>query len=254
MKETFYFPHDNNAHADPKCSALISEFGLAGYGLFWAIIEILHEQNGYLKKFPKLYDGLSFQLRIPKEDLTKLIEAMLHEYNLLQEDASSIWSDRVIRNLEERKQKYAAKAEAGRLGGLHSGISRNKTKQNEAVLEANELKESKGKESKGKEKKENNDIVAASDESADDVKQIMDIFYRINPTLQWGNKTQRSACSEMVSKFGLEKTLKLTEYAVSIQGQPFSPTITTPYQLKEKAAALIAYYQKNNSSNLVAEI
>ncbi len=149
MKETYYFPHDYNAHNDPKCSALINDFGLTGYGLYWSLIEILHEQQGYIKKFPKLFDGLSYQLRISKDDLSKLVEALLHDYNLLEEDENNIWSERVLRNLEDRKIKYEAKAEAGRIGGLKSGFvrkERSKMKQNEAVLEANELKERKGKE------------------------------------------------------------------------------------------------------------
>lgn len=79
------------------------------------------------------------------------------------------------------------------------------------------------------------------------VKEVMEIFYKINPTLNWANKTQRSAIEEMVKKFTLEKTIKLAEYAVSVQGQPFSPTITTPWQLKEKAAALIAHWNKGQN-------
>ncbi|NQS90202.1 DUF4373 domain-containing protein [Patescibacteria group bacterium] len=147
MKDTYYFSHDSNAHRDPKCSALINDFGMQGYGLYWAIIEILHEQGGKLQKFPKLFEGLAFELQITKEALIKQIEAMLHDYNLLQEDDKYIWADRVLKNIEERKAKYQLKAEAGRIGGIMSGISR-KTKQNEAPLEANEPKERKGKERK----------------------------------------------------------------------------------------------------------
>lgn len=90
-----------------------------------------------------------------------------------------------------------------------------------------------------------------------EVKQVMDIFYKVNPTLNWGNKTQRLAVEEMISKFTLEKTIKLAEYAISIQGQPFSPTITTPWQLKEKAAALIAHWKRGevqNNSNKIQSL
>lgn len=153
MKETFYFPHDYHARHDPKCAALISDFGMAGYGLYWCIIEILHEQKeGKLEKFPKLFDGLSHTLRSTPEAVLKQIEAMVKQYNLLQEDEKYLWSERVLKNLKERKDKFKAKSEAGKLGGLMSGEAR-KTKQNEAVLEANELKERKGKENKGNKNK-----------------------------------------------------------------------------------------------------
>jgi hypothetical protein len=55
---------------------------------------------------------LAFELRIEKEALTKQIEAMLHEYNLFEEDENYIWSNRVLRNLEAREEKKKAKSEA----------------------------------------------------------------------------------------------------------------------------------------------
>lgn len=145
MKDSFYFPHDYNAHQDPKCSALIKDFGFAGYGLYWVMVELLHEQGGKIKKFPKLIDGLAHQLRVEKEYMVKLLEALLQDYNLFQQDDTCIWSERVIKNIHQRREKYIKKSEAGRIGGLRSGITR-KLKQNEAVLEANEPKEIKGKE------------------------------------------------------------------------------------------------------------
>ena len=146
-KNTNYFPHDYHAHQDPKCSALINDFGFAGYGLYWSIVEILHEQGGQIKKFPKLIEGLAFQLKVDKDYMLKLIEALLHDYKLLEQNENCIWSERVIRNIEERNKKYLAKMEAGRIGGLRSGESRRMNK-NEAVLEANEQNKRKLKEIK----------------------------------------------------------------------------------------------------------
>lgn len=155
MKDAYYFSHDANAQRDPKCSALISDFGYEGYGMYWALVEIMYEQGGKIKKFPKLMDGLARHFSCDKGKLTKLIEALLHEFGLLQEDASYLWSDRVLRNVEERLIKSDRRAGAGTLGGIKSGLTR-RAKQNEALLQSNEAnrsKESKGKESKGKERK-----------------------------------------------------------------------------------------------------
>ena len=153
-KETYYFPHDSNAGRDPKCAALINDFGMEGYGIYWSIIEILHEQkNGKLEKFPKLIDGLSFELNVKKEALLQAIEAMTKQYLLLQEDENYIWSNRVNKNLQERGVKRQSKIEAGRLGGIKSGISRKTKFENEAVLEANEAVLERTNQRKGKEKK-----------------------------------------------------------------------------------------------------
>ena len=151
MKDCYYFPHDSNAKDDPKCAALIREQGMFGYGFYWLIIETLHEQReGKLEKFPKLMEGLAQKFQCTPEQCLKQIEALLHDYKLLQEDEKYIFSERVTRNLEERQRKKMAKVESGRIGGLNSGISRSKSKQCFKDAEANEPKERKGKEIKEK--------------------------------------------------------------------------------------------------------
>jgi hypothetical protein len=154
-KDTYYFSHDYYARKDPKCVALIQDFGAAGYGIYWSLIEIMYEQGGKIKKFPALFSALAKEFGISTEELTKQIEAMLHDYELLQEDETHIWSDSVLDRLELRDEKRSVKANSGRLGGLKSGESRRnkkEAKQNEAPLQSNEANEQ--KERKGKERKE----------------------------------------------------------------------------------------------------
>lgn len=155
-KDVYYVSHDFNARNDPKCSALIHEYGPEGYGLYWMMIEIMAEQESHkIKKFPKLYEGLARQFSIELSRLRSIIEALLQDYELLLQDDNYIWSDSLIRRMTEKDKKKTAKIEAGRQGGLKSGISRKskkhdeaKTKQNEAVLEANEPEEKKLEETK----------------------------------------------------------------------------------------------------------
>jgi hypothetical protein len=163
--DTFYFPHDYHSHLDPKCSALIGGHGMAGYGLYWSLIEILHEQGGRIAKFPKLYDGLAFQLKMDKEILSKQIEAMLHDYELLLQDDKFIWSERVLRNIAEREAKKMLRADAGKIGGINSGISRRKRSKTKQCFEANEANEPKErKEKERKEKKITTFVVPTVDE------------------------------------------------------------------------------------------
>lgn len=84
------------------------------------------------------------------------------------------------------------------------------------------------------------------------VKEIMNIFYEINPTLNWKSKTIRSACEELIEKFGLEETRAMTKQVIAIQGNPYAPTVTTPWELKEKLAKIKAYFdrQKNNKPKI----
>lgn len=78
---------------------------------------------------------------------------------------------------------------------------------------------------------------------------ITDLFERfektINPTINYGHKTNRKAAQWMIKKWGIERTLKLADYAISLHGTPYAPTVSTPYQLKEKYAQVSAHYLKN---------
>lgn len=81
------------------------------------------------------------------------------------------------------------------------------------------------------------------------INELMGIFYRtINPTINFANKTQKDALRLLVAKFGFDQVKRTIEYAVAVQGQTYAPTITTPYQLKEKLGALKIYFLKQQAT------
>jgi len=90
----------------------------------------------------------------------------------------------------------------------------------------------------------------------DEINPILEMFQmKINPTINYGNKTQRQAVTDLLALMGFEKLTRTIDYVVSIRSEAFAPTITTPYQLKEKLAQLINYQQKQSSkSALIASI
>ena len=79
------------------------------------------------------------------------------------------------------------------------------------------------------------------------INTLLNEFKIINPTLNFVNKTQRKALESLVKQYGYEKILRTIQYAMSVQGQKYAPTITTPYQLKEKLGELKIYHQKENN-------
>lgn len=81
-------------------------------------------------------------------------------------------------------------------------------------------------------------------EHLQEIQKILDIFYRVNPTLNFGNNTQRKAALELVKKFGAEKTINTAEFATSIHGKRYAPVITTPLELKNNMGKLLAYYKR----------
>jgi hypothetical protein len=72
-----------------------------------------------------------------------------------------------------------------------------------------------------------------------DINPLLNEFLGINPTINFGNITQRDVLKDLVKKFGYDKTLNTIKYAVSVQGKKYAPVITTPHQLKNKLGELI---------------
>tara|TARA_Y100000310_G_scaffold336114_1_gene419829 strand:- start:324 stop:1004 length:681 start_codon:yes stop_codon:yes gene_type:complete len=81
--------------------------------------------------------------------------------------------------------------------------------------------------------------------------KVFNTFKQINPTINYGHRTNRKACLDLIKKYGLEKTIATCEYAMSIQGERYAPLITTPYQLISKLGELMIYYKKSNSTKTI---
>lgn len=97
-KETFYFSHDYNARSDLKLTCIKMKHGMAGIGIFWCLIEMLYEQDGYM---PLQYDGIAFELRTD----TNVIQSIICECGLFKYDKERFWSESVLRRLEARNEK-----------------------------------------------------------------------------------------------------------------------------------------------------
>ena len=83
-----------------------------------------------------------------------------------------------------------------------------------------------------------------------EINELISLFEEINPTINYGNKTLRKDLEELLKKFGREKLENTIKYAISVQSQKYSPTITTPTQLKNKLGDLMVYYNKENKTGI----
>ena len=90
-------------------------------------------------------------------------------------------------------------------------------------------------------------LIGSEDGSAEaksGVNAVFDIFHTQNPVLNYGHRGMRRDAEEMIKKFGLDETLKMAQFAISVQGQEYAPVICDPTQFKYKASALAAYYKR----------
>ena len=141
MKETFYFSHDYHARSDTKIVKLLQKEKLEWYGIFWSIVEMLYENDGYIEKD---YETIAFELRTECERIASVVE----NYWLFIFEWNNITSKSVLARLSQRREK-------SKLAQKSAKARWNKGKQGDANAlrtqsDGNAIKERKGKENKEK--------------------------------------------------------------------------------------------------------
>ena len=81
---------------------------------------------------------------------------------------------------------------------------------------------------------------------------LMELFKEVNPSYErlFANKTQRASLERLVKKYGNEKVEKMITGLKGIFGQPYAPTITTPFLLEQKLADYIGYIKKRSNEKI----
>lgn len=149
-KDAFYFSHDYNAIQDPKIMILLSECGLAGVGMYWVIIEILHQQpcgsitQEAFSNYVKFYCHFQNQ----GEHLLNKIEQVLISSKLLYIKNGKMFSERVLRNKKHREEISEKRSFAGKKS------AQIRLKSTSVQQKSTSVQHTKGKERKGKEIKE----------------------------------------------------------------------------------------------------
>ena len=206
-KETFYFTHDYNARNDIKIQALLVEHGAVGYGVYWIIVEILHEESEKKLKLNNLtYIAIARQASTSVEQVKAVVECCL-EYELFTEDDGCFFSKRILKNIHKRMDISEKRAKAGR-------ISANKRKKATSV-EQNSTNANKEKERKEKERKEKDNTNTNTKSVFNFKKSLLDYGFDAQLVDEWMaiRKTKKAINSEFsfksfisqVEKTGAEK-------------------------------------------------
>jgi uncharacterized protein YdaU (DUF1376 family) len=142
-KLAYYFPHDTNAHLDERIIHLMSVLDWSGYGLYWGIIERLHDSSdGWLENdCPRIAFALHSH--------PVIINQVLNDFNLFKFDGKRFTSERVQRNLRERKKRSEHGKKAANY--RHNKALTENARAMHEQCSPNAIKERKGKEIKEKE-------------------------------------------------------------------------------------------------------
>lgn len=102
MKDAYYFSHDSNARNDTKILAMRSDYGIAGYGMYWIIIETLRDESDYkLSLKPYTIKALAMQMNLDIETVNKFIDDCINQYELFEIDGDYFWSESLCRRMEK---------------------------------------------------------------------------------------------------------------------------------------------------------
>jgi len=122
MKEAYFFSHDYNARQDPKMQEVLMDYGVAGIGIYWCIVEQLYEQGGRMALAS--IKAIAFALHVAQDD----VRSIVMNYGLFDNDGTEFWSPCVIRRLESRKQTSEKRSKAiAKRWGKNTNVSENDT-------------------------------------------------------------------------------------------------------------------------------
>jgi hypothetical protein len=158
MKDAYYFPHDSNARLDVKMIKFRAKHGYEGYGIFWAIIEVLRDQAEWKLSVDDI-DVLALSIQVDIDKLNGILNDLV-DIKLLKRTTNHIYSESLTRRMqyfEERKNTYRNNGKKGGRPKANENLNHNLNesyskptgyvllKQNESKTKAVKVsKESKG--------------------------------------------------------------------------------------------------------------
>ena len=178
MKEAYFFSHDYNARQDPKMQEVLMDYGVAGIGIYWCIVEQLYEQGGRMALAS--IKAIAFALHVAQDD----VRSIVMNYGLFDNDGKEFWSPSVTRRLEERMLKVEkCKKSAERRWKKDANAMQTHNEANANAMQTHNkndnsqchIKESKVKESKEKENN-NNSLCIAQSATEEERERFLEIF------------------------------------------------------------------------------
>lgn len=142
MATIMYFSHDVTARNDEKVKNLIFRHGMLGYGIFWAIVEDLYQNENVLQLN---YERMSFEFRCDFD----VLKSVINDFNLFVFDENTFGSMSVQKRLEKQIEKSVKARESIQKRWSYernTNVIRQKTDRNtikESKVNKNKVKESK---------------------------------------------------------------------------------------------------------------
>ena len=152
MKESFYFPHDTNAHSDPRMMKLWMKHWLSWIGMYWILIEHFHSQDDWYLTQEEVQDIVNWNAS--REDDPDFCEHFLNTCStsglICSTEDWRMFSKRVLKNKQFRDKIKEKRSFAWRESARKRALQKEKS----TSVEQKSTSVQQGKERKGN-KKEN---------------------------------------------------------------------------------------------------
>lgn len=238
MKSTYYFSHDSNARHDIKVQALRSVYGVAGYGMYWILIEMLREQDNFKLQLNNkiLFIALSREFQMSIDQVKQFINDCIYEFGLFICNEDNFWSDSLI----ERMKLAEVKRNANRENGIKGGRPKKQQEQVQEIVE--EVKPIEDKPVKQKRNTEQNATIA---QYHSDVEYLTDLLVdklknnnpnaKVPSNLDSWKKEIHSMIE--IDKYKFEQIARVIEFSQS--DDFWKSNILSAKKLREKIGTLI---------------
>lgn len=116
MTSTNYFSHDANASLDTKILKLRKKYGLAGYGLFWIILERFRQEEKYNFKYSDdEFEVLEF-LTSSEIDIKEFIDECIKIKLFKIDKEGNLYSESFYQRMKMYEETKDLKRKAGKIG------------------------------------------------------------------------------------------------------------------------------------------
>jgi len=106
-----YFSHDRDARSDPKIVKVRRKYGMEGYGLYFALLEMLYSQTDCRLPYDDdQFDAIAYDLRTDV-DMREFVD-FCTDKGLFRHDSQHFWSDSMLRRIDEATDKSNRRREA----------------------------------------------------------------------------------------------------------------------------------------------
>lgn len=226
-KETFYFSHDYNSREDEKVKELVFQYGMMGYGIYWALVEMLYQNANALRTN---YARIAFDLH---QSTHVNVQAIIEDFDLFSfnEDRSFFYSKSIQRRLEKRdeKSKKARESALNRWGKSDGNANASKTQSEPDAIKESKVKENKVKDNflLEKETKGENQDFLQNQKSED-----KELFESVNPETEKEKKVAPKKEKEIPPDLDtfIHQAREIYQNEIKIDFSPYEFAVRSKYQ------------------------